>query len=175
MALAWIAATVVSVLIATAAVGAVRGRVTEGPESVAAPPTSLDSTTITTTAPSSATSSSVSSTTASTPATTGAGTSTSTSAADGGGTSTTAATSTTQGPAVAEIKTYTAVGGTVTIEVTATTIELLGATPNPGFTVSEKESSPTQIEIEFRSSDHESKVDIRLRDGVLDVSVEEGD
>jgi hypothetical protein len=60
--------------------------------------------------------------------------------------------------------------------VSSSGLRLLGATPNSGFTVSETESSPTRIEIEFRSGDHESQFRAELEGGELDVRVdEEGD
>lgn len=42
--------------------------------------------------------------------------------------------------------------------------------------MSERELSPTKIEIEFSAADHESKFRAELKDGVLDTEIdEEGD
>jgi len=61
----------------------------------------------------------------------------------------------------------------VTVEVSASEIRLLGAAPNSGFTVSEKELTPTRIEIEFGLDDHVAKVRSHLEHGVLDTEIQE--
>jgi hypothetical protein len=71
------------------------------------------------------------------------------------------------------LKTFRLVGGTVTIEVFSDHLMLVGAQPKSGFTVSEKDSTPTRIEIEFSSSNHESKLRAELKDGELDARIDE--
>jgi hypothetical protein len=154
---AWIAATIVSILIASAAVGAVRGNVSESPQPLGAalPPASSTSTPgsiqpgSTTTAP---TNPSIPTTTV---ATVPSGSSTSSAPAAGGA-----------------IKTYTIKGGTVSIEVFDDHLTLLGAVPAAGYRVEEKSSSPQKIEIEFRTGEHESRFIAALEDDGLRVSTE---
>ena len=164
--IAWLAATTISVLIATAAVGAVGGRVTDSPSSFAAATTLAAATPTTTSTPGTTTSRPEGPTSTVPPVTN------STTAPPSAATSTT----TTAGPQSGQIETFTTSGGTVTLEVTGDEIRLLGATPNSGYTVSEKELSDTKVEIEFRSAEHEVVFHAELHGGELQTSVEgEGD
>lgn len=190
MVLAWLAGTLMSVLIATAAVGAVRGRVTDDPPALdSAASTAAASSTIETTAPNLPTSPGATpgSVADSSPSTTLANGATSVTSGTSGtsGTSATSTTgpssgsstsSTTAPPAQGVLKTFRLVGGTVTIEVFSDHLMLVGAQPKSGFTVSEKDNTSTRIEIEFSSSNHESKLRAELKDGELDARIdEEGD
>lgn len=185
--MAWLAGTVMSVLIATAAVGAVRGRVTDDPPALdSAASTAAASSTIETTAPNlptspgatpgSAADSSPSTTLANGATSVTSGTSGTSATSTTGPSSGSSTSSTTAPPAQGVLKTFRLVGGTVTIEVFSDHLMLVGAQPKSGFTVSEKDNTPTRIEIEFSSSNHESKLRAELKDGELDARIdEEGD
>ncbi len=169
---AWVGATIVSIFIASAAVGSVRGHVSDTPQPMASvttpPPTTA--TTAATTA-----SAEPLPTTVTTVPTTTVPTTTVTTVPD----SVVAAPSTTTPPiavaAAGEIKTYTVAGGTVSIEVFADHLTLLGAVPAPGFSVAEKEISSRKIEIEFKSGEQESKFAASLEDGRLEIETESHD
>ena len=182
VAVAWVLATVAGVLIASAAVGSVRGRVTDEPTSpfVAAATTTVGSETIGTggttnpgtggtTAPN---------TTATTRPPEGTATSSTTRAPQGTPPSST--TSTTSAPATTttaapqgELQSYQVVGGTISFSVFADHLTLLGVVPRPGFTVHDQDAEPTEIEVEFRSADHRSKAVVELVDGSVVTSSEE--
>jgi hypothetical protein len=169
---AWIGATIVSILIASAAVGAVRGNVSDAPQPLSSATTIAPTTPQTTTAPSSTATTEpppTAVTLAPETSTTTPGT-TATSIPDPVVTSTTAPPVT--APASGEIETYAVTGGTVSIEVFSDHLSLLGAVPAAGFSVSEKEISAKKIEIEFKSSTHESKFVATLEDGVLKIETE---
>jgi hypothetical protein len=154
---AWIGAAIVSMLIASAAVGAVRDNVSETPQPLTAalPPT-------TATAPGSE----------SEPSTTGTTDPSATTLATTTTAPETAPTSTQAAPESGAIKTFTVTGGSVSIKVYSDHLTLLGAVPAAGFTVEEKNLSSTQIEIEFRSGERESKFAAAIEDGQLKVQTE---
>jgi cytoskeletal protein RodZ len=160
---AWIAAAIVSILIASAAVGAVRDNVSEAPQPLGSglPSTSTTSTTTLDSIPSGSSTTTITTApvTTSTPPTTAAtlpDSSSSTSAPAAGG----------------MLKTYTVKGGAVSIEVFPDHLTLLGAVPAAGYRVEEKSSSPQKIEIEFRSGEHESRFSAALEDDGLKISTE---
>ena len=85
--------------------------------------------------------------------------------------STTSTTSTTA--TTAYLDTTGLIGGTVTVQVTGDNVALIAAIPNDGFTAEVKQSGPSKVEVEFNSLGHESKYRAEVRDGVLDIDIEE--
>ena len=75
-------------------------------------------------------------------------------------------TSTTTTPAVTATSTYTAEGGTITVRFSCgTTVELVSASPNAGFQMDIKNEGPEEVDVEFESDDHESRIRARCADG----------
>lgn len=74
---------------------------------------------------------------------------------------------------VPSTRTYAMAGGTVVIRWTASTLTLVSARPNPGFTEA-REVQPTEIEISFTSSTASSKLHLHLSGGQLIEESEEG-
>ena len=189
---AWLAVTAVSVLIASAAVGSVRGQVSDAPSPVRTATTSLavsttivvldETTTTSTTRPSAppatpttmpTSTTSVAGTTESTPEI--EPTTTSTTRAPTTTTTTTppSTTTTTTAPAAA-LQTYDTVGGSVTLLVGNGTVSLATAVPKPGYSAEEKErDDPTKVVVEFDSEDHESELKARWDGGVFTVDIDE--
>ena len=189
---AWLTVTAVSVLIASAAVGSVRGQVTDAPSPVRTATTSLaasttvvaldGATTTSTTRPSAPPSTlstmptsttSVVGTTESAPEITP--TTTSTTQAPTTTTTTTPppTTTTTTAPAAA-LQTYDTLGGSVTLLVGNGTVSLATAVPKPGYSAEEKErDDPSKVVVEFESENHESKLEARWEDGVVTVDISE--
>jgi len=64
-------------------------------------------------------------------------------------------------------------GGTVTVQVTGNGVVLIAAIPNDGFTAEVKKSAPSKVEVEFNSPGHDSRYQAEVRDGFLDVDIEE--
>lgn len=182
--MAWLAATALSVMIASAAVAGIRDRVVETPVAIGLP-----TTTSTTAPPDTVTSPSTSEGPTTTfPPTTSATTSTAepppvtvTTVVDSSVTTTTAppVTTTTTAPpqttttiAVAH-KTYTMIGGTVVLAIGNGEVTLVSATPHPGFSADYEHTGPVEVEIKFVSGDHKSKLEAHWEGGELKVDVEE--
>lgn len=169
MTLAWAGATIVSILVASAAVGAVRGRVADEPHAIAAVTTSLAAAGTAETVPSPSTVPPQTSTsapgTASTATTLPSPTTVTTTSTPP------ATTATTAPPSAGQIKTFATGGGTVSIEVFSDHIVLLGAVPSAGYTVAERDLSPRRIEIEFKSGDDEVEFKAVLEDDGLAVDL----
>ena len=180
---AWFAATAVAVVIASAAVGAVRGEVTDQPQS-AEPflpaPAVVDTTTTTTPATTTTTPDTTSSSTSSTSTTSTSipeeGT-TSTTQPQGSTTTTTSAppssTTTSQPGAPTQLPPYQLVGGTVTIAVSEPNVWLVGAVPSVGFSADVEYTGPEKVEVEFESADTESRFRAKWEDGRLIVDIDE--
>ncbi len=162
---AWLGATLVAVLIASAAVGTVRSESEQpGATSPYFAPTTIASgiTTSTTAAPPSSTT-----TTTAPPSSTSTSTTTTTTPSSSSTSSTTTTT-------VAGIpRTYSLDGGTVTILATNPFVTLIGAVPNAGFTVDVEEAGPTRVKVEFESESHESEFDAYWSNGELIVDIDE--
>lgn len=63
-------------------------------------------------------------------------------------------------------RTFSLIGGTVSVTCTGNVISLNSATPNSGFTVeTERKDSGQQLEVEFRSETHKSKIEVGCRSG----------
>jgi hypothetical protein len=56
-------------------------------------------------------------------------------------------------------ETYATVGGTTTIRFSATAVEVVLATPNPGFAARVEQRGATAVRVEFESRDHRSRVE----------------
>lgn len=85
-----------------------------------------------------------------------------------------ASTTTTTTAAGTVLKTYTMIGGSVTVEAIDDKVTLLGAVPKSGFSAKEeKRSDPSKVVVEFVSSSHTSKIEIKWRDGQLVPEVDE--
>ncbi len=85
---------------------------------------------------------------------------------------TTTATTTTP-PVSATVSTYHLVGGSVAIATLPETVNLVWATPNPGFTVEVDSAGPESVSVEFSSGSHESDFEALWSDGELQVSSDE--
>jgi len=184
VAVAWVVATMVAMLIAATAVGSVRGQVTDVPAIPFAGTAALlaMSTTTTVLGPS----------TTSTPPTTNGTAAPTTAIADPPPASTTttttlpAATTTTTSPQAPTTTTtttvpaepqvlppYELIGGLVTISVDDPNVYLVAATPKAGFSVEIDKAGPGEVRVEFESSDRESSFRARWEDGELDIDIDE--
>ena len=65
------------------------------------------------------------------------------------------------------------VGGTVTVQQSGNSVTLISAVPISGFTADIEKAGPSKVEVKFKSSSHESKYQAEIRNGVLDIQIEE--
>lgn len=63
-----------------------------------------------------------------------------------------------------QIRTFNVVGGTTAISFSGNAVEVLWATPNPGFDVEIKPGS-SSVRVEFESNEHKSRIDAWWSDG----------
>ncbi len=184
---AWLGATALSVLIASAAVAGIRDRVVEAPVAIGIPtttttlpadagPTTLAPVT-TTIVEASPTTAGVATTTEATLPPESATTTTTTKAPPTTTEPPAAATTTTAPPtttttAVSYV-TYDLEGGTVVLAVGDGEVSLISATPRSGFRVDLEHSGPTKVEVKFESNDHTSKLTSKWDDGELQVKIKE--
>jgi hypothetical protein len=185
---AWIAATLVAVVVATAAVGSVRSEVTNAPTALAAPlvaasetapaPDSETSTTTTTSvvpaAPTTTMAITVSTTTTTVPETHASGEAPVTTTTPPV-TPTTATTTTTSSNYA---KTYDTEAGSVRITVSGESVTFAGATPLPGWTVELEHSGPEEVKVNFERNEHEDEekeIEFKatVEDGELRISISE--
>lgn len=68
---------------------------------------------------------------------------------------------------------YTLVGGTVTIEYGNGQVVLISAVPKAGFATEIDSDGPTEVDLDFRSATHRSKLDAKMVNGALVVDTEE--
>lgn len=54
-------------------------------------------------------------------------------------------------------------------------VELQAATPAPGFAVEIDDEGPPRVRVEFDSEDLEVRIEVRWRDGSLDIDMDEND
>ena len=52
-------------------------------------------------------------------------------------------------------------------------VNLVSATPRPGFGVDPEHTGPTEVEVKFESNDHKSKLEAHVENGELKVETEE--
>jgi hypothetical protein len=162
MAAAWVAALVAATVLTWQIVGLADSQVGEGPVAVAPTleitPDQPDSSTSTT---------AVSSTAASAPTTTTPGPTTSTS-----GDSSSPSTSSSTVVSAWSVRSVSSPGGVVVVRYRPGEVELQAATPLPGFAVEIDDAGPPRVRVEFESADSDVRVEIRWRDGALDISVD---
>ncbi|MCH7844209.1 MAG: hypothetical protein IH850_00050 [Acidobacteria bacterium] len=183
---AWLAATMVAILIASTAVGSVRGQVTDVPAIPTAGTAALLATTTTTigeqattsTPPTTDGSAAPTTTitvppTASSTTTTTAPASTPTTTSPPAPTTTTTTTTTTTVPPRPAVTTYSLIGGQVWISADEPDVVFVNAVPKAGFSVEIDKAGPEEVRVEFESSDHESSFRARWKDGELDIDIEE--
>lgn len=73
-----------------------------------------------------------------------------------------------------ETRTYDLVGGRAAIRFTRNAVELLWASPAPGFTVDvEREDGGSELSVEFRSEEHRSRVKAWAEEGRFRDRIEE--
>ena len=185
--LAWLGATAVSVLIASAAVAGIRDRVVETPVAIGLP-TSTTTTVVSgnsaldpapvANVPETSTATPSPTTTAAPPAST---TTTTVLVADETVPATTTTTAppptTTTTPPTTTVPiaypTYDLVGGTVVLSIGDGEVNLVSATPRPGFSVDYEHTGPEEVEVRFVSSDHKSKLEADVENGELRVDIDE--
>ena len=177
---AWLAATMVAMLIAATAVGSVRGQVTDVPAIPNAGTAALLAATTTTAVAESSTTTSAAPTIDPTTTTTAAVTpssSTTTTTTTPSSTPTTTSppptTTTTTVPPGPAITTYTLIGGQVWISADEPDVAFVNAVPKAGFSVEVEKSGPTEVEVKFESADHQSEFRARWNDGELDIDIDE--
>jgi hypothetical protein len=183
---AWLAATIVAVVVAAAAVGSVRGEVTDAPMALGASsievdvsaPTSDDPPSPVTLAPQEMPTTTIAQIDAS------AEPSTTTTAPAPVTTTTAASVTTTTTPAVTTTtvdsytKTYDTEGGSVRINISGESVTFAGATPLPGWTVELENSGPEEVKVHFeRNEDEEEEIKFTAKfdDGQLKVTISESD
>lgn len=167
MAAAWVAALVVATVLTWQIVGLADSQVGEGPVAVA--PT-LETTPD---QPDSSTSSSaVSSTTASVPTTTTPGPTTSTSGGSSAPSTSSPPTSSSTVASAWSLRSVSSPGGVVVVRYRPGEVELQAATPLPGFAVEIDDPGPPRVRVEFESADSDVRVEVRWKDGALEIDVD---
>jgi hypothetical protein len=69
--------------------------------------------------------------------------------------------------------THDLIGGTVVLAVGSGEVNLVSATPRPGFSVDAEHTGPIEVEVKFQSNDHKSKLEAEVENGELKVETEE--
>lgn len=181
--LAWVVATLLSILLANYAVSSVRAEVTDRPsplQSTAATAGVLDSTSTSVAAPTTVSTSSPSDSTVNT---TDSATAVTTTTPAVPSTTTTGApapqvttTTTTAAPDSDYYKSYQLVGGLVRLRVVDNKVYLVRTVPASGYTVEVEKDGPESVELEFHNGEHESIFKAAVVNGKLEVDKhEEGD
>lgn len=163
MAAAWVAALVLATVLTWQIVGLADSQVGDVP--VAAAPTLPD-----------ASSTSIATTTSLAPDTTSPTTASTTTVATTPSQSTSTPTSTPPSTEAADewsVRTVNSSGGTVVVRHRPGEVELQAATPASGFSVEIDDSGPDRVRVEFESDDADIRVEVRWRDGELEISVED--
>lgn len=185
---AWLGATAISVLIASAAVAGIRDRVVETPVAIGLPTTTTTSSTVagettvatvpettavatTVTTLETTTTTEPPSETATTTTTTAPAEPTPTTTAPPTTTTTTAPPTTTTSPVA--YSTHDLIGGTVVLAFDGGQVNLVSATPRAGFSVDPEHTGPDEVEVKFVGNDHKSKLEARVEDGELRVDIDE--
>lgn len=175
---AWFAAGVGAVALATAGVSMVGNQVTDSrPSPLSADEVrsqlAADSAAEATRTESPTTSLPAGAVTTTTPTTDGPTATTASSRPTGSGPPTTATPTTTTQPAPVT-RTYMLIGGTATLRFTASGVTVVDATPNGGYSVVVEPTHDTGIRVEFRSDEHRSRVEGWWDGGPRDETSEEG-
>lgn len=166
---AWIAATSLAMLLASQAVALVRDQVTDRPSRVAT--TLALETTTSTTAPTTTTTQPPATFTTTTTAET-----TTTTQPEVTTTSVPATSSTTTTAATTNYEdTFYLVGGWAAVRCAGDDVSLATYAPNPGYQVEIESAGPRELEIKFEEAggDHESKLKVQCKNGVLKPDIEE--
>jgi hypothetical protein len=74
-----------------------------------------------------------------------------------------------------QVATYELIGGWVKIRYGAGEVWFVDGGAASGFSVEVEETGPDEVEVRFRSDDHESKFKAEYDHGELDVEIEEED
>jgi hypothetical protein len=189
---AWVAATVVAVVIATAAVGSVRSQVTEAPTPLSSPDAAaLVSAVISPSAPETGGTvvESAPATTTTILPTTAAGSSTTNPSDAVGGTSTTTtrhSTSstvpttrvpsvTTTAPSTSYTKTFDTEAGSIRVVVDGNAVTFGGAYPKSGWGVDLEDDGPAQVKVKFERISGEGEIEFtaRVDEGELKVDIDD--
>lgn len=182
---AWIGATLVAVVIASAAVGSVRSQVTDDALPLGSPDVAalavgvtnaLDTTT--TQAPaSSSTSTALGSGTTSTSTTLPSGPSTTSTTSPASTTSTTTAPTTTAAPSPEYSRTFDTPGGSVRVVVKGNDVTFGGAVPKTGWSIELKDPGPQEVKVEFEQNGGEGDIEFTatIENGELKVEISGGD
>ncbi|HET9442261.1 MAG TPA: hypothetical protein VFO65_02990, partial [Acidimicrobiales bacterium] len=72
-----------------------------------------------------------------------------------------------------ETRTAASTGGTISVRFAAGTVELLWASPEPGFTTEIVRQDPDRVEVEFVGDGHTSRIRARWVGAAPDVEVTE--
>lgn len=186
---AWVGATLVAVLVATAAVGSVRSEVTDQPSALGSPSAAALASDLpaetSTTDPGSPTSGvadvAVTTTTAlepvTTTSTTHAGSDSSTSTSTSVTTSPQPETTTTATePRANYSKTFDTDGGSVTFLIEGEAVNFGGAVPKTGWKVELEAAGPDEVKVKFEKNDDSAEIEVkgRVEDGELLVSISGG-
>ncbi len=184
---AWLGATALAVVVASAAVGTVRTEVTDQPS--AAEPfvaATIAAGATTTTIPTTVTdpSTSTTSTVVDDPAdevpsttlessTTTLGSSTRDDDEDDDPVPTTTVPTQTSTTAASVTKTYNLPGGTVTISASDPDVRFVGASPAAGYTIEVEDRGPDEVKVEFEGAGGESKFAATWDSGELRIDIDE--
>lgn len=169
MAAAWVAALVAATVLTWQIVGLADSQVGEGPVAVAptleTTPDQPDASTSTT---------AVNSTAASAPTTTTPGPTTSTSGDSSAPSTSSSPSSSTSSTFVSSwsLRSVSSPGGVVVVRYRPGEVELQAATPLPGFAVEIDDAGPPRVRVEFESADSEVRVEVRWKDGTLDIAID---
>ena len=191
IAAAWIGATLIAVVIASAAVGSVRSQVTDDALPLGSPDVAALSVDVTaasdTTMPSSTlvpTTTRANSSGAGTSTTVGPATTTTSSTLPPNGatsTSTTSTapattTSTTTAPSTSYSRTFDTAGGSVRVVVNGNNVTFGGAVPKTGGSVELKDPGPKEVKVEFEQNGGEGDVEFTatIENGELKVEISGG-
>ncbi len=184
MGAAWLGATILSVLIASAAVAGIRDGVVDTPAAIGAPTTSTTAAPATTDPvdptrpPQTTTTEAAEPTTTTTEATTTTGaeaisTTTTTTTSQPPETTTTTQPPQTTTTAAPSYQSFSVIGGTVTLAVANGEVWVVSAVPNVGFIYEAEKSGPPTVEVEFESNTHKSELSAKVENGELKVETEE--
>lgn len=176
---AWLAATLLAIVLASQAVALVRDQVTDRPSrtvtTLLTSATTSSTAVLATTTPADIdpevpqrTTSPTSTTAATVPPVTVAPTTTAPPT-----TTPPTTTSTTTPPTVDQR--YTLIGGWVTVACSGDQISFKSAAPQPGFSVERVELEENTVDVKFESSDHTSTFEAECSDGEVVASIEEED
>ncbi len=76
-------------------------------------------------------------------------------------------------PIATETRTYQLVGGWVKVDIGTGFVELVAASPEPGFTMRVESRDGNRVKVEFVSAGHESEFEARWNDGEFEIDIEE--